>query len=96
MVCGGRGDGFVVCFCFVWFRPWRKVVHKVPTREWAGAALVGAAGSCGQLSGACFHGIRPLRQDRISAGRVAMAWRSRVLDGSGDGYSRASIRRYLP
>ena len=26
--------------------------HKVPTREWARRQLVGAAGSCGQLSGA--------------------------------------------
>ena len=31
--------------------PLRKVVHKVPSREWAGQKLVGAKGSCGQLSG---------------------------------------------
>ena len=43
---------------FLFFRPWRKVVHQVPARKWADAALVGAAGCCGQLSGSCFHGFR--------------------------------------
>lgn len=33
-------------------RHWRKAVHKVPRREWARRQLVGASGSCGQLSGA--------------------------------------------
>jgi len=32
-------------------RAWRKVVHRVPRREWAHQKLVGAAGSCEQLSG---------------------------------------------
>ncbi len=36
--------------------PWRKVVHRVPSREWAGTKLVGAKGSCGQLSGAGIAG----------------------------------------
>lgn len=46
----------------VWcYLPLRKVVHKVPTREWATAKLVGAGGTCGQLSGvsAGSHGRIP-------------------------------------
>lgn len=46
------GDG-----CFIGLSwPWRKVVHGVPSREWAPHQLVGAEGSCGQLSGACVRG----------------------------------------
>jgi hypothetical protein len=37
----------------------RKVVHRVPAREWARRMFVGATGSCGQLSGARKPGYQP-------------------------------------
>lgn len=33
----------------------RKVVHKVPGREWVTKKLVGDTGSCEQLSGCCLR-----------------------------------------
>jgi hypothetical protein len=43
-------------------RPWRKVEHKVPIREWARWQFAGAAGSCGQLAGAR---KQARREDRV-------------------------------
>ena len=41
-------------------RVWRKVVHRVPRREWARRQqLVGAAGSCEQLSGCAWLLVSP-------------------------------------
>ena len=44
----------------------RKVVHRVPRREWAHYQLVGAAGSCEQLSG-CARLPVSLSYGRLSA-----------------------------
>jgi uncharacterized delta-60 repeat protein len=90
-----RGGGV----CGVWFGVFPPLEESCPQGSEARMGpwkLVGASGSCGQLSGAGFHLVRPLGQVRIPAGRVARGWRSRAPRGCGDGCSRASIRRYRP
>jgi len=72
----------------------RKVVRMVPAREWAGAALVGATGSCGQLSGMGCYDFMPHRQVHYSVCRGAMALRNGRFDEFGDDYSRSSIHRF--